>query len=29
MTLVRNPRLSVQPVKPEEWKIVCAMGGIR
>ena len=29
MTLVRFSRLSVQPVKPEEWKIVCAMGGIR
>jgi predicted RNA-binding protein with PUA-like domain len=29
MTLVRFSRLSVQPVKPEEWKIICAMGGIR
>ncbi len=29
MMLVRNARLSVQPVTPEEWKIVCAMGGIR
>ena len=29
MVLVRNPRLSVQPVKPEEWKTVCAMGGIK
>ena len=29
MTLVRFSRLSVQPVKPDEWKIVCAMGGIR
>jgi predicted RNA-binding protein with PUA-like domain len=28
MTLVRFSRLSVQPVKPAEWKIVCAMGGI-
>ena len=28
MTLVRFSRLSVQPVKPEEWKLVCAMGGI-
>ena len=28
MTLVCFSRLSVQPVKPEEWKIVCAMGGI-
>jgi predicted RNA-binding protein with PUA-like domain len=29
MTLVRNSRLSVQPVRAEEWKIVRAMGGIR
>ncbi len=29
MTLVRFSRLSVQPVKPEEWRIVCAMGGIK
>ena len=28
MTLACFSRLSVQPVKPEEWKIVCAMGGI-
>jgi predicted RNA-binding protein with PUA-like domain len=28
MVLVRNPRLSVQPVKPDEWKTVCAIGGI-
>lgn len=28
MTLVRFSRLSVQPVKAEEWRIVCAMGGI-
>jgi len=27
MTLVRNSRLSVQPVSAEEWRIVCAMGG--
>ncbi len=26
MVLVRNPRLSVQPVSDEEWAIVCAMG---
>lgn len=26
MVLVRNSRLSVQPVTPEEWAIVCAMG---
>jgi predicted RNA-binding protein with PUA-like domain len=27
MVLVRNARLSVQPVMPEEWRIVCGMGG--
>jgi predicted RNA-binding protein with PUA-like domain len=27
MALVRASRLSVQPVTPEEWAIVCAMGG--
>jgi predicted RNA-binding protein with PUA-like domain len=26
MVLVRNSRLSVQPVSPEEWHIICAMG---
>ncbi|REC57795.1 EVE domain-containing protein [Rhodosalinus sediminis] len=26
MALVRRPRLSVQPVTEEEWRIVCAMG---
>lgn len=26
MVLVRNSRLSVQPVTEEEWKAVCAMG---
>ena len=29
MMLVRNSRLSVQPVTPDEWKTVCAMGGIK
>jgi predicted RNA-binding protein with PUA-like domain len=29
MTLVKNSRLSVQPVTPEEWAIVCAMGGLK
>jgi predicted RNA-binding protein with PUA-like domain len=29
MALVRNSRLSVQPVSPAEWAIVCAMGGWR
>ncbi len=28
MVLVRNSRLSVQPVTAEEWRLVCAMGGI-
>jgi predicted RNA-binding protein with PUA-like domain len=27
MVLVKNSRLSVQPVTPAEWAIVCAMGG--
>lgn len=29
MVLVRNSRLSVQPVRPEEWKLVCKMGGYK
>jgi len=28
MALVNNSRLSVQPVLPEEWKLVCKMGGL-
>ena len=28
MALVRNPRLSVQPVSPEEWALLCRMGGV-
>ena len=28
MMLVRNPRLSVQPVTDEEWHIVCDMAGL-
>ena len=28
MALVANSRLSVQPVTAEEWRIVCAMGGL-
>ncbi len=28
MVLVNNSRLSVQPVTPEEWRIVCALGGL-
>ena len=27
MVLVKNPRLSVQPVTDEEWQIVCQLGG--
>ena len=27
MVLVRNSRLSVQPVTDEEWQLVCRMGG--
>ncbi len=26
MVLVNNSRLSVQPVSPEEWRIICEMG---
>ncbi len=26
MVLVKNSRLSVQPVRDEEWEIICAMG---
>ena len=28
MALVTSMRLSVQPVTDEEWKIICALGGI-
>jgi predicted RNA-binding protein with PUA-like domain len=28
MALVRQSRLSVQPVGPEEWKLICRMGGL-
>jgi len=28
MVLVRNSRLSVQPVNADEWKLVCKMGGL-
>jgi predicted RNA-binding protein with PUA-like domain len=27
MVLVRNSRLSVQPVTEEEWKLICELGG--
>jgi predicted RNA-binding protein with PUA-like domain len=29
MVLVRNSRLSVQPVSTDEWKLVCKMGGLK
>ncbi len=29
MVLVKNSRLSVQPVTPAEWKKVCAMAGLK
>lgn len=28
MVLVRSSRLSVQPVRPEEWAIICGLGGV-
>ncbi|MFN6951154.1 MAG: EVE domain-containing protein [Albidovulum sp.] len=28
MALVRNTRLSVQPVTEAEWKVICALGGL-
>jgi predicted RNA-binding protein with PUA-like domain len=28
MALVRTARLSVQPVRPDEWAEVCRMGGL-
>ncbi|GFE49387.1 ubiquinol-cytochrome c reductase [Roseobacter cerasinus] len=28
MVLVRNSRLSVQPVTAEEWRIICEMAGV-
>jgi predicted RNA-binding protein with PUA-like domain len=28
MVLVKNARLSVQPVREEEWELVCRMGGL-
>ena len=29
MKLVRQGRLSVSPVTPEEWKLICKMGGVK
>ena len=28
MVLVKNTRLSVQPVSADEWNIICNMGGV-
>jgi predicted RNA-binding protein with PUA-like domain len=28
MALIKSMRLSVQPVRPEEWALVCSMGGL-
>lgn len=28
MVLVRNSRLSVQPVTEQEWNVICALGGV-
>jgi predicted RNA-binding protein with PUA-like domain len=28
MILINNSRLSVQPVTPAEWQIICALGGV-
>ncbi|MBY6159562.1 EVE domain-containing protein [Mameliella alba] len=28
MILVRNSRLSVQPVTPEEWQVICGLAGL-
>lgn len=28
MVLVRNSRLSVQPVTPDEWQVICEMAGL-
>ena len=29
IVLAKQPRLSVQPVTADEWRIVCSMGGIK
>jgi predicted RNA-binding protein with PUA-like domain len=29
MILAKYPRLSVQPVTAEEWKLICKMGGLK
>jgi predicted RNA-binding protein with PUA-like domain len=29
MMLVKNSRFSVQPVRENEWKLICKMGGVK
>jgi predicted RNA-binding protein with PUA-like domain len=29
MSLVKSFRLSVQPVRDAEWKLICQMGGLK
>ena len=29
MVLAKQPRLSVQPVTAQEWKIICGLGGVK
>jgi len=29
MMLVKNSRFSVQPVREDEWKLICKMGGVK
>jgi predicted RNA-binding protein with PUA-like domain len=29
MPLVKRSRLSIQPVSPEEWRVILAMGGLQ
>jgi predicted RNA-binding protein with PUA-like domain len=29
MVLVKNSRLSVQPVTADEWQIICTLGGLK
>ena len=29
MVLVREARLSVQPITPEDWKYICKLGGVK
>jgi predicted RNA-binding protein with PUA-like domain len=28
IALIRQPRLSVMPIAPEHWKLICKMGGV-